>query len=120
MPATSAVVPGYLRDRHGIGLAVGGACLFAAQMAGVAGRVVLARWSDRFGAGRRLRPVLFTVLMTAAGTALPAVLPAVSVTVILVVVVIRGFFAFGWYGPWVVHVADVAPAEATGLTLAWR
>ena len=54
--ATVAYLLAYLRDRHGVALAVGGGCLFAAQMAGVVGRVALARWSDRFGAGRRLRP----------------------------------------------------------------
>lgn len=40
--ATVAYLLAYLRDRHGIGLAVGGGCLFAAQMAGVVGRVALA------------------------------------------------------------------------------
>lgn len=108
----------YLRDRHGIGLAAGGGCLFAAQMAGVAGRILLARWSDRFGAGRRLRPVLVSLLVTATGTALLAVAPTIPLAAALVLMAALGFFAFGWYAPWVVHVADVAPDDATGLTLA--
>lgn len=108
----------YLRDRHGIALAAGGGCLFAAQMAGVAGRVALARWSDRYGAGHRLRPVTATLLVTAAATTVLAVLPTVSLVVAVALMVPYGFFAFGWYGPWVVHVADVAPDDATGLTLA--
>lgn len=108
----------YLRDRHGIGLAAGGGCLFAAQMAGVAGRILLARWSDRFGPGRRLRPVLVSLTVTAAGTTVLAVLPTVPLAAAVGLAAAFGFFAFGWYGPWVVHVADVAPDEATGLTLA--
>lgn len=108
----------YLQDRHGIPLAAGGGCLFAAQMAGVVGRIVLARWSDRYGAGRRLRPVLISLLVTAAATAGLAVLPTVPLPVAVALMVPYGFFAFGWYGPWVVHVADVAPGNATGLTLA--
>jgi predicted MFS family arabinose efflux permease len=28
-----------------------------------------------------------------------------------------GFFAFGWYGPWVVHIVDAAPPAVTGLLL---
>jgi predicted MFS family arabinose efflux permease len=30
---------------------------------------------------------------------------------------VLGFFAFGWYGPWVVHVAELAPGRSVGLTL---
>lgn len=108
----------YLQDRHGIGLVAGGGCLFAAQMAGVVGRVALARWSDRYGAGRRLRPVIATLVLTAAATALLAVVPSMPLAVAVAVMVPYGFVAFGWYGPWVVHVADVAPDDATGLTLA--
>lgn len=116
--ATVSYLLPYLRDRHGIGLAVGGSCLFAAQLAGVAGRIVLARWSDSFGAGRRLRPVVLSVLVTAGGTLVLAVMPAAPLPVLIGVMAAYGFFAFGWYGPWVVHVADVAPDAATGLTLA--
>lgn len=116
--ATVSYLLAYLRDRHGIGLAIGGACLFAAQMAGVVGRVALARWSDRFGAGRRLRPVVLSVAATAGGTAALAVLPTTPLPVLVVLMAVFGFFSFGWYGPWVVHVADVAPGDATGLTLA--
>ncbi len=35
-----------------------------------------------------------------------------------VVAAAQGFFAFGWYGPWVVHVSEVAPEGSVGLTLA--
>lgn len=116
--ATVAYLLPYLRDRQGIGFAVGGGCLFAAQIAGVVGRVALARWSDSFGAGRRLRPVVLSVLVTAAGTATLAMLPSTRLVILVGLMVVYGFFAFGWYGPWVVHVADVAPDDATGLTLA--
>jgi hypothetical protein len=28
-----------------------------------------------------------------------------------------GFFGLGWYGPWVAHLAETAPADKVGLTL---
>lgn len=108
----------YLRDRHDIPLAVGGICLFTSQMAGVAGRIALARWSDRYGAGRRLRPVAITLVATAVICGILAVAPTLSLPAAVALMLPFGFFAFGWYGPWVVQVADVAPDNTTGLTLA--
>jgi predicted MFS family arabinose efflux permease len=36
---------------------------------------------------------------------------------LLAVAIVLGFFAFGWYGPWVVHVTELAPRSSVGLTL---
>jgi predicted MFS family arabinose efflux permease len=41
-----------------------------------------------------------------------------SVTALIVLATGLGFFGFGWYGPWVVHVAEAAPGRAVGLSLA--
>jgi predicted MFS family arabinose efflux permease len=92
--------------------------LFTAQMMGVAGRVVLARWSDRLSSGR-LSAVLTAVVATAIGSMLLAVLPAAApIPLLHVLAATIGFWAFGWYGPWVVHVAETADGHAVGLTLA--
>ncbi|MDH3463923.1 MAG: MFS transporter, partial [Acidimicrobiia bacterium] len=44
----------YLRDVHDIPLATGAWVLFGAQISGVAGRILLARWSDRLRSGRQV------------------------------------------------------------------
>ena len=107
----------YLRDVHDIPLASGAWMLFTAQMAGVAGRVVLAAWSDRLSS--RLIPVALAAGSAAVGTVALGVVPSDTAFVPLIVLSLAlGFFAFGWYGPWVVFVAETAPAGAMGLTLA--
>ncbi len=108
----------YLRDVQQIPLTRGAWVLFTAQMTGVAGRVVLARWSDRIGSGR-LVAVVTAAVATAAGAFLLAVLPSgVPLVVLYLLAAAVGFWAFGWYGPWVVHVAEAADGQAVGLTLA--
>ncbi|NNC90852.1 MAG: MFS transporter [Acidimicrobiia bacterium] len=108
----------YLRDVHGVALTRGAWMLFAAQMMGVAGRVILARWSDRLPSGR-LTAVLASVVATAIGATTLAVLPSgTAVPVLFILAAVIGFWAFGWYGPWVVHVAETADGHAVGLTLA--
>jgi predicted MFS family arabinose efflux permease len=108
----------YLRDVHGVSLTRGAWLLFVAQMSGVAGRVVLARWSDTIRAGR-LPAIRTAILATALGMFVLAALPVdVPLPVLYVAAAIIGFWTFGWYGPWVVHVAETADGQAVGLTLA--
>lgn len=92
--------------------------LFAAQIGGVAGRVVLARWSDRLRSGR-LVAVLLAMAAAATGSFVLAVLPGETpLAMLYAVAVALGFATFGWYGPWVVYVAETASGRAVGLTLA--
>jgi predicted MFS family arabinose efflux permease len=107
----------FLRDAHDLPLTRGAWFLFATQLAGVAGRVVLGAWSDRLGPGRRMWAVEVSLVVAAACSFALPLLPggAGGLTVLSVVL---GFFAFGWYGPWVVRVAETAPGGAVGLTLA--
>jgi MFS family permease len=108
----------FLRDVHQLPLSRSAWFLFAAQLAGVAGRIVLAAWSDRLGPGGRMRPVVLSLLVVAGcAVALPLVPVSVSRSALFLLAMLLGFFAFGWYGPWVVHVAELAPAGAVGLTL---
>ncbi|WP_245239198.1 MFS transporter [Streptomyces sp. MZ04] len=90
--------------------------LVVSQGVGVAGRVCLAAWSDRSGSGRYASVMICMIaviagmvaLMTPAGRS-PAVACAVFVWL--------GFFGYGWYGPWVAHVAESAPPGKTGFAL---
>ena len=107
----------YLRDVHGIPLARGAWMLFATQAAGVVGRVALAAWSDRQAS--RLTPVAISAAMASLGAVLLAIMGiGPSYSLLLALSAIIGFFAFGWYGPWVVFVAEAAPGRAVGTTLA--
>lgn len=107
----------FLRDRHGLPLARGAAFLFTAQLLGVVGRVVLAAWGDRLRSGRRMRLVNQSLVVAAVSAFVLPLLPMGAGTPMLVLVAVLGFFAFGWYGPWVVHVTEIAPGRAIGLTL---
>jgi predicted MFS family arabinose efflux permease len=108
----------YLRDVHAVPLTRGAWLLFLAQMSGVVGRVVLARWSDRIRAGR-LPAIRTAIMATALGMFVLAALPVnAPLPFLFAAAAIIGFWTFGWYGPWVVHVAETADGRAVGLTLA--
>jgi len=107
----------FLRDRQGIPLTRGAWALFLAQLFGVAGRVILAAWSDHSRVGR-LRPVLASMVAVAAGLLALVVVPAhTPVTVLVIIAGWIGFFGFGWYGPWVAHITEASPPESVGLAL---
>ncbi len=107
----------YLRDVHGVPLTRGAWMLFGAQGAGVVGRVVLAAWSDRVH--NRMLPVALAAGSAALGAAVFALIGSgPSFPILLGFSSVVGFFAFGWYGPWVVFVAEAAPGHAVGMTLA--
>jgi MFS family permease len=91
--------------------------LFATQAAGVVGRIALAAWSDRQPS--RLTPVAVSAAMASLGAVVLAIMGiGPSYSLLLALSAIIGFFAFGWYGPWVVFVAEAAPGRAVGTTLA--
>ncbi len=107
----------YMRDVHDVPLTRGAWMLFGAQFAGVAGRVLLAAWSDRVS--DRMMPVVVGAAAAALGAGVFAGLGrGPSFAALLIASTLIGFFAFGWYGPWVVFVAEAAPGHAVGMTLA--
>ncbi len=107
-----------LRDTHDIAVTRAAWALAAAQVAGMAGRVVLAAWSDRLPSGR-ITAITVALVGAAAGATIMALFPATAPFWSLLLLAFGfGFFSFGWYGPWVVHVAEVAPDHAVGLALA--
>ncbi|MFD8483057.1 MFS transporter [Kitasatospora sp. NPDC059673] len=106
----------HLHREASVGAGQAARVLVAAQGAGVAGRICLAAWSDRSRFGRHAVVLVcmaaviagLAVLMTPLGGA-PVVASGVFVWL--------GFFGFGWYGPWVAHVTETAPAGRTGFAL---
>jgi predicted MFS family arabinose efflux permease len=113
----SYLIP-FLRDDLRVAAATAALALAAVQTSGVAGRVLLAAWSDRLGPPRRMIAVGVGALVAMSGVLLLAVAPRrPGAGLLLAVAVVLGFFAFGWYGPWVVHVTELAPKSSVGLTL---
>ncbi|MER5646582.1 MFS transporter [Streptosporangium sp. NPDC002524] len=90
--------------------------LVATQGAGAAGRVCLAAWSDRSGAGRYVCVLTCMVAVTAGMSALITPIGRSPVAACLLFVWL-GFFGIGWYGPWVAYLAESAPPDRTGFAL---
>ncbi|MEU6993960.1 MFS transporter [Streptomyces sp. NPDC046465] len=90
--------------------------LTAVQGAGVAGRICLAAWSDRARAGRYACVLVCLAAVTAGAVALTTPLGRSPVAASCLFVWL-GFFGIGWYGPWVAHVVESAPAGRTGFAL---
>lgn len=108
-----------LRDVHDIGFVAGGTVLLLTQVAGGIGRVVLAAATDRDL--HRFTVVSFCLLATGTGLVVYGLLPAgtTPTAVIALLAAVTGFFGFGWYGPWVAHVADISDDDSMGSTLAF-
>jgi len=109
----------FLRDRFGMPLHEGGWLLLLMQLCGGVGRIVLSVWSDRCGkSGDRFLPVGASMVVTCLGLLalvnLPSDVPRAWLPGLIAVL---GFFALGWYGPWVTYIADSAPADSVGLAL---
>jgi predicted MFS family arabinose efflux permease len=109
----------FLRDRFGMPLREGGWLLLLIQLCGGVGRIALSVWSDRRGrTGDRFLPVAASMVATCLGLLALLNLPVdVSRAWLLGLVAVLGFFALGWYGPWVTYIADSAPADSVGLAL---
>jgi predicted MFS family arabinose efflux permease len=107
----------YLRDHAQIALTHGAFFLSLAQLAGAAGRVGLAAWSDRKPAGR-FRLIELAMIAVAAGIVVLLVIPPQTPELMLALLASwLGFFGLGWYGPWVAYLAETASADTVGLTL---
>lgn len=106
----------YLYDLLDLSITAAATLLLIAQGAGVAGRIILAAWSDRCKFGRYF-PVLICMLAVILGLIVLVWSPLRSFWMLSILVSWLGFFGFGWYGPWVAYVADSAPSDKTGFAL---
>lgn len=105
-----------LRDRFDIPVDTGVKLLFLAQFFGALGRVSLAAWSDRSPRGREF-PLAVSTAAILAGLAAYIVAPGAPVWAVAVVAAWLGFFAYGWFGPWIALVAEAAPRGAVGFMI---
>lgn len=107
----------YVADGYRLGLGAASSFLLVAQVAGVLGRIFLAAWSDRRAASRYGVVVVCLVATLAGLLCLVLFHGFASLPVLALLCAWLGFFGFGWYGPWVALVADVAPVEQVGSAL---
>jgi MFS family permease len=94
----------------------GALTFFVVLGSGIAGRIILATWSDRCKAGRYY-PVLTCLGAVSVVLMLLPLLETKNLAVVSVLMVLIGFFAYGWYGPWVAYIAETAPVERKGFAL---
>jgi sugar phosphate permease len=106
----------YLHERFSTSIETSVMMLFIAQEAGVVGRIILARWSDRSQQGRFF-PVLVSSVAVLLGLMLLLVPPTDSFMGLAVLSTWLGFFGFGWYGLWVTYVSESALPLREGFTL---
>jgi MFS family permease len=106
----------YMHDRFNVSFENSANILFVAQCAGVVGRIALAAWSDRSKHGRYF-PVLTSMGALILGLIMLLILSTKSLVILFILAAWLGFFGFGWYGPWVAYVSELAPPERTGFAL---
>lgn len=106
----------YLHTSLGLDNVVATTMFFVVLGSGIVGRIVLAAWSDRCKAGRYY-PVLTCLGAVSVVLILLSLLETKNLVVVSVLMVLAGFFAYGWYGPWVAYIAETAPVERKGFAL---
>jgi MFS family permease len=106
----------YLHTSLGLDSFVATTMFFVVLGAGIAGRIILAAWSDRCKAGRYY-PVLTCLGAVTVVLILLPLLETKNLAIVSVFMALTGFFAYGWYGPWVAYVAETAPVDRKGFAL---
>ncbi|VVP65014.1 putative MFS-type transporter [Pseudomonas fluorescens] len=106
----------YLHTSLGLDSLVATTMFFVVLGSGVAGRIILAAWSDRCKAGRYY-PVLTCLGAVSVVLVLLPLLETKNLIVVSLLMILTGFFAYGWYGPWVAYIAEIAPVERKGFAL---
>ncbi|WP_433328291.1 MFS transporter [Spirillospora sp. CA-294931] len=105
----------YLYEKASLEAGAATLVLVASLGAGVAGRIVLAAWSDRVAS--RYTCVMTCMIAVIAGMAvLMTPLGREPVPASLTFVWL-GFFGLGWYGPWLAYLTESAPPGKVGFAL---
>ncbi|HGY9633661.1 TPA: MFS transporter, partial [Pseudomonas putida] len=106
----------YLYTSVGLDRSTATMMFFVVLGAGIVGRVVLAAWSDHCESGRYY-PVMTCLGAVAVILMLLPFLNTKNLLMLSVFMAFTGFFAYGWYGPWVAYIAETAPADRKGFAL---
>lgn len=106
----------YLHTSLGLESSIAAMMFFVVLGAGIAGRIILAAWSDRCKAGRYYPVMMCLGAVTAILILLPF-LKTQNLIILSAFMALTGFFAYGWYGPWVAYIAETASADRKGFAL---
>ncbi|MGN8344215.1 MFS transporter [Pseudomonas sp. SMV71] len=106
----------HLHTSLGIDAITATTMFFVVLGAGIVGRIALAAWSDRCTAGRYYPVLICLGAVTLILTLLPFLVTK-NIIIMGTVMALTGFFAYGWYGPWVAYVAETAPIDRKGFAL---
>jgi sugar phosphate permease len=99
-------------------LSMAGALFGLVQTSGIAGRLLLAWFSDAKLDGDRVGPLRLAALASACSLTAVALLgDRLPVGIFVVLCGSLGFFGIGWYSLFIVHVAECAPSDAVARTL---
>lgn len=91
--------------------------LFAVQISGALGRIMLATLGSVFKHGYH-RTIFATLFILTMLLIIIAYLPSNSTHLTLAIIsCLLGFFSFGWYGPWVIWLSNNSPSDNIGTTL---
>lgn len=112
----SVFLVSYLHISLGLEISAAAMMFFVLLAAGIAGRIILAAWSDHCKAGRYY-PVLTCLFAVATLLMLLPFLEAQNLAIVSAFMALTGFFVYGWYGPWVAYIAETAPADRQGFAL---
>ena len=108
----------YLQEIVGLSLLVAGRLLAAAQVAGMAGRVVFGLLSDRAFGGRRRAPLALAGIGSAlCSLAIAATGPGSSLAGLTLLALAFGFVGIGWNGVQHTLMAELAGPDAAGTAL---
>lgn len=108
----------YLKETQGIAIAVSASLLFAAQLAGAAGRIGWGVASDRLFGKRRKPALIWANSLAAAGALSLGWLPeGTPLAVIAALVLVYAFCTLGWHGTWIALVVEIAGPERQGRTV---
>lgn len=114
--AVSVFLVLYLHTSLGLDSVDATTMFFVVLGSGIAGRIILAAWSDRCKAGRYY-PVVTCLGAVSVLLILLPLLETKNLAIVGAFMVLTGFFAYGWYGPWVAYIAETAPVERKGFAL---
>lgn len=110
----------YLLTLWHLPLTVGSLFLVAANVGGIAGRMLWGSVSDRLFSGRRRAPLMLVSVAAAAGFVILAWLPAgTPLIVMLLLVLLLGTTVIGWNGVYVTLLSEIAPPDKRGRSVAY-
>jgi MFS family permease len=101
----------FIKHRFHIPLLAGARYLFALQVSGAIGRIIISTLSTKIKNGYKQAisiTMIMMILILGVIISFPENIPAY---ILMTSACLLGFFSFGWYGPWIVWILEKSPSE---------